>query len=76
MHPEMGYKLCKFCENRAGDTPLWGIYIPHFGQILVKISVFGVLHLVVAPMGVKFVMDEGTLTCHPCGAKNLKSASE
>jgi len=30
MHPEMGYKLCKFCENRTRDTPLQGVYIPHF----------------------------------------------
>jgi len=34
----MRYKLCKFCENRARDTPLMGVYIPHFGQIWVKIS--------------------------------------
>jgi len=27
------YKLCKLCENRARDTPLRGVYIPHFGQI-------------------------------------------
>ena len=42
----MRYKLCKFCENRAGewDTPLRGVYIPHFGQIWVKISILGVLH--------------------------------
>jgi len=41
----MRYKLCKFCENRARDTPLWGVYIPHFGQIWVKkISILGVLH--------------------------------
>jgi len=38
------YKLCKFCENRARDTPLRGVYIPHFGQIWVKISILGVLH--------------------------------
>ena len=44
MHPEMRYKRCKFCENRAKDTPLWGVYIPHFGQIWVKISILGVLH--------------------------------
>jgi len=30
---EMWYKLCKFCENRARDTPLRGVYIPDFGQI-------------------------------------------
>ena len=31
--PEMGYKFCKFCENRASDTPLRCVYIPHFVQI-------------------------------------------
>jgi len=36
MHPETKYKLCKFCENRARDTPLWSIYIPKFGKISVK----------------------------------------
>ena len=50
----MGYKLCKFCENRARDTPLRGVYIPHFGQIWVKISILGSYTLVVAPTGVKF----------------------
>jgi len=44
MHPEMRYKLCKFCENRARDTPLQGVYIPHFGQIWVKMSILGVPH--------------------------------
>ena len=39
----MRYKLCKFCENRARDTPLRGVYIPDFGQIWVKISILGVL---------------------------------
>jgi len=43
MHPETGYKLCMFCENRARDTPLRGVYIPHFDQISAKISVLGVL---------------------------------
>ena len=40
----MWFKLCKFCENRARDTPLRGVYIPDFGQIWVKISILGVLH--------------------------------
>ena len=40
----MRYKLCKFCENRARDTPLRGVYIPHFDQISVKISVLGLLY--------------------------------
>jgi len=63
----MGYKLCKFCENRARDMPLQGIYIPHFYQISVKISVLGSYTLTVAPMGVKFGTDEGTLRAksHP-----------
>jgi len=69
-------------KNRARDTPLWGIYIPYFDQISVKISVWGSYTLIVAPIGVKFSMEEGTLsrpnftpigaTCRPCGAKNLK----
>jgi len=66
--------------------PLRGIYIPHFDQISVKISVLGSYTLVVAPMGVKFGTEEGPLVgpllrakfhrhrCNvsPCGAKNLK----
>ena len=56
----MRYKLYKFCENRARDTPLWGVYIPHFGQISVKISVLGSYILIVAPMRVKYGMEEGT----------------
>ena len=40
----MRYKFCKFCENRIRDTPLRGVYIPHFGQISVKISVLRVLY--------------------------------
>ena len=42
MHPETRYKLCKFCDNCARDTPLRGVYIPHFDQISLKISVLGV----------------------------------
>jgi len=44
MHTETGYKLYKFCENRARDTPLRGVYIPHLDQISVKISVLGLLY--------------------------------
>jgi len=40
----MWYELCKFCENRARDTPLRGVYIPHFDQISAKVSVLGVLY--------------------------------
>jgi len=60
------------------DMPLRGVYIPHFDQISVKISVLRVLYLTVAPMGVKFGMEEGPnftpigATCRPCAAKNLK----
>jgi len=38
------YKFCKFRENRASDTPMWGVYIPKFSKILIKFSVFGVLY--------------------------------
>jgi len=44
MHPETGYKLCKFLENRARDMPLQGVYILHFDQISVKISVLGLVY--------------------------------
>ena len=57
MHPEMKmrYKLCKFRENHARDTPLQSVYIPKFGKISVKFSVIsGSYTLIVAPMGVKF----------------------
>ena len=36
-------QLCKFYENRARDTPLRVVSIPHFDQISVKISVLGLL---------------------------------
>jgi len=42
--PETGYKHCKLYKNRARDTPLRGVYIPHFDQISVKISVLGLLY--------------------------------
>jgi len=73
----MRYKLCKFRENHARDTPLWGTYIPNFGKISVKI--------VVGPMPlslqVKFFhgIEIGPLnftpngaTCRSCWAKTLK----
>ena len=44
------------------DTPLRGIYIPHFDKISVKISVWGSYTLIVAPMGVKFGTEDGTVT--------------
>ena len=40
----MRYKFYKSCENRARDTPLQGVYIPHFDQMSVKISVLVVLY--------------------------------
>jgi len=58
------YKFCKFCKNRARDTPLQGVYIPHFGQILVQISVLGVLYPYLCTDGVKFGTEEGTAP--PC----------
>jgi len=51
MHPETGYKFCKFCENSARDMPLWGIYIPHFDQISVKFSVLGPIPLLLHRWG-------------------------
>jgi len=45
----MGYKLYKFCENRARDTALRGIYTPHFYQMSVKISVLGSYTRIIAP---------------------------
>jgi len=60
MHPETGYKVCKFNEYRARGMPVWVVYIPHFDQISVKISVLGSYTLTVAPMGVKFGMEEVT----------------
>jgi len=37
-----------------------GVYIPHFDQITVKISVLGVLYPNRCTDGVKFVKEEGT----------------
>jgi len=57
---------------------LRGVYIPHFDQISVKISVFGSYTLTVAPMGVKFGTEEGAkfhpyqYNVSPLRAKNLK----
>jgi len=55
-----------------------GVYIRKLGKISVKLSVVGVLHLAVAPMGVKFGTDEGTFAKFhpfgPCVVKNLKIA--
>jgi len=63
------YKLCNFCENLARDTPLWGIYNTHFGQISVKISVWGSYSLTIAPIRVKFGTERGPLRAkfHPDG---------
>jgi len=33
--------MCKFCENGARDTPLRGVYIPHFDQISAKLQFCG-----------------------------------
>jgi len=58
----MGYKHYKFCENRARDTPLRGVCIPHFNQISVKkFQFWGSYTLIVALMGVKFGTEEGPL---------------
>jgi len=76
MHPKTRYKFCKICENRARDTPLRGVYTPHFDQISVKISVFGVLYLYRCTNGVKFGMEEVMQRVAPADRKTSKSASE
>jgi len=58
-----------------------GVYVPHFDQISVKNQFWGFYTLIVAPIGVKFGMEEGSsmpnftpigAACRPSGAKNLK----
>jgi len=78
MHPETMYELCKFYENRAMGMPLRGVYIPHFDQISVKISVLGVLYPNRCTDGDE-IWHRGRAkfhpigaTCRPCGVKNLK----
>jgi len=73
-----GANSANFVKNRARDTSLRSIYIPHFDQISVKISVFGVLYPCHCTDWVKFGTEEGPLlrgkfypmgaTCRPCGA--------
>jgi len=60
-----------FFENRASDTPLRGAYIPHFDQISVKISVLGSYILIIAPMGVKFGMEDAKFHPHQCNVSPL-----
>ena len=76
----MRYKVWKFGENRVRDTIPWGVYIPHFGQIWVKISIVGVVHpcrctdkgeIWQVPSSVPNFTPIGT-TCRPCRAKILK----
>jgi len=57
----MRYKLCKFYENRARDTPLRGRLYSTFRSNLSKNFNLGSYTLVVAPMEVKFGTEEGTL---------------
>ena len=79
MHPEMRYKLCKFGENCARDTPLRGVYIPHFRQIWVKISIRGPTPLSLHRWGWNLAWRRVPnftpigATCRPCRAKNLKA---
>jgi len=86
MHPETGYTVCKFYEYCVRDTPLRGVYIPHFDQISVKISVLGVLYPYRCTDGGEIWRGGGEpkvpsytpnftpidAMCHPCGATNLK----
>jgi len=80
----MSYKLCKFCENRARDTPLRGVYIPHFRKIWVKISISRVLHPCRCTDGGEIDTEEGTFVPNftpsvqrvaPAGRKTSKSAA-
>jgi len=79
------YKFCKIRENRARDTPLRGVYIPHFHEISVKILVLGVMYPYRCTDGDESGMEEGTsvpscmpnftpLVQHvaPAGRQNLK----
>jgi len=60
MHPETGTNSANFIFlNRTRDTPLRGVYIPHFDQISVKKFSFGVLFPNRCTGGVKFGMEEG-----------------
>jgi len=67
-----------FRENRARDTRLPGVHIPNFGQILVKISLLGVLYPYrCTDVGEIWYSSTPNFTpigatCCPCGAKNLK----
>jgi len=56
----MGYNLCKFCENGTSDTPMRGVYIPHFVKSQQKFKFWGSYTLIVAPMGGKFGTEKGT----------------
>jgi len=42
MHPEMTYKLCKFCKNRARDMPLWPFIYSEIWRTFSKIFSLGV----------------------------------
>jgi len=83
MHSKTRYKFGEIRENCARDTPLRGVYIPHFDQISVKTSVLGVLHPYCCTDGGEIWHGGGTFLlcakfhpigamCRPCGAKNLK----
>jgi len=60
MHPEIGYKLCKFGENCARDTPLRAFIFHILVKSQQKFQFLGSYTLIVAPMGVKFGTEEGT----------------
>jgi len=48
-----GTNSANFVKNCVRDTPLRGVYIPHFGEISVKNSVLGVLYPYRCTDGVK-----------------------
>jgi len=68
---KQGTNSAKFMKIAHGVR---GVYIPHFDQISVKLSVLGVLYPNRGTNGGEIWHGGGDhrATCRPCGAKNLK----
>ena len=61
MQFETWYKFCKFCENCGMNTPLLGVYIPHFDQISVNISGLCVCNYssqTTGPISIKIILQQ------------------
>ena len=76
MHPETGYKLCKFCENRARDTPMWGFIFHILIKSQSKFQFWCSYTLTIAPIGVKFGTEEGTKEGVPSSLLAAPAAGE